>query len=67
MYEHMHRRGVPLSRSIFRINLIYLLFNGFRDGLRRNSLSQSIMHTKALLSGLRDGMRGRFGRPPFIK
>jgi GT2 family glycosyltransferase len=71
MYEHMLRRGVPLTRSMFRINLIYLLLylmrDAFGEGLRRSSLSQSITNTKALLSGLRDGMRGRFGRPPFIK
>jgi GT2 family glycosyltransferase len=63
--EHLLRRGAPVDRPAFWIAVLrssfWLMKNavlGFKPGWQDNA--------KAVLRGLLDGYRGRYGRPPWI-
>jgi GT2 family glycosyltransferase len=63
--EHLRGKGALVDDSVFWFSLLRLVVwavkdaaRGFRPGWRTN--------VGAVLGGLRDGARGRFGRPPWI-
>lgn len=63
--EHLEARGAPVDRLAFWFQLLRLVVwvlrqapRGFQSGWTTNAA--------AAIEGLRDGVRGRFGRPPWI-
>jgi rhamnopyranosyl-N-acetylglucosaminyl-diphospho-decaprenol beta-1,3/1,4-galactofuranosyltransferase len=65
MREHLRGTGVKLDDRTFWFNMLRLVFwsvrdaaRGFPPGWRNNAM--------AAIKGMSDGMRGRFGRPPWI-
>ena len=63
-YEHMVKNGVPLDRRIFLLRTIIFAFSILLEAVRsKHNRTQNI---GAAISGLRDGLRGRFGPPPWI-
>jgi rhamnopyranosyl-N-acetylglucosaminyl-diphospho-decaprenol beta-1,3/1,4-galactofuranosyltransferase len=64
--EHLRKRGAPVDNPAFWFSLLRMVLwflrdamRGFRPGWKQNA--------QAVILGLRDGYRGRYGRPPWIR
>jgi GT2 family glycosyltransferase len=66
VYEHLRGLHVPLSRAKFRYHQTKLLFWMAAHILGRPD-RQSFTKLVSLARGFRDGMRGRFGPPPWLQ
>ena len=64
-YEHMTRNGVALRRYPFLLNTFLYGMTSIREALQ--SPKNRGRNVRAVLEGLRDGLHGRFGPPPWLE
>ena len=63
-YEHLVRNGVPLSHRIFLLRTFLQAYGNLLDAVR--SKKNRVENIRAAIDGLRDGLHGRFGPPPWL-
>jgi len=66
IYEELHDRGLTLPRYLFWIYQFNLAFYLLRQ-LRNRKESRNMTAYRAVFQGLRDGSRGIFGAPPWLR
>ena len=65
MREHLRKNGAPVDNIAFRLNLLRRVFWCVRDATRGFPRGWWL-NAQGAITGLRDGIAGRFGRPPWI-
>ena len=63
VYDYLEEAGVPMSRAAFWLNSALRMAWQVRNG-RGAPVLKSV---RAMVAGMRDGSRGRYGPPPWIK
>jgi rhamnopyranosyl-N-acetylglucosaminyl-diphospho-decaprenol beta-1,3/1,4-galactofuranosyltransferase len=63
-YEHLVKNGVPLSRRMFLFRTFLYGFANLAEAARAGG--NRMQNLRAVIDGLRDGLHGRFGPPPWL-
>ncbi len=63
MFEHLQAAGVPLSRPAFRVQSLLSAIHV----LRRHGYMGFFQRLRFIWRGVRDGMRGKYGRPSWLQ
>src|ERR1017187_4151842 len=66
-YEHLRHLGVPLSAGLFRIHTLHDAAPYLKRIVWEDPSGNRLRNLLAVCAGLRDGIAGRFGPPPWLR
>ena len=66
-YEYLRQLGVPMSRVLFRINTAHTAAQYLKRIVWEDPWGNRWRNLLAVGAGLRDGIAGRFGPPPWLR